>query len=143
MPGHPRTITCWPISTAASARRKRAERRSSPSRGSSGRRARSRNSAGPDPATTPAPAVNSEYGWCPSRRGFLRLLAGWAAMPLPAHSGVRLAAQESRDSVVFTDVTAAAGLLRAKNVSGSPDNKQFLLEEMGCGAAFFDYDHDG
>ena len=44
---------------------------------------------------------------------------------------------------MFTDVTAAAGLLRARNVSGSPDNKQFLLEEMGCGAAFFDYDHDG
>ena len=45
--------------------------------------------------------------------------------------------------MLFTDVTAAAGLLQAKNVSGSPDNKQFLLEEMGCGAAFFDYDHDG
>ena len=29
------------------------------------------------------------------------------------------------------------------NVSGSPDNKQFLLEEMGCGVAFFDYDNDG
>ena len=28
-------------------------------------------------------------------------------------------------------------------MSGSPDNKQFLLEEMGCGAAFFDYDNDG
>ena len=26
---------------------------------------------------------------------------------------------------------------------GSPDNKQFLLEEMGCGVAFFDYDNDG
>ena len=32
---------------------------------------------------------------------------------------------------------------RAVNVSGSPANKQFILEEMGCGAAFFDYDHDG
>ena len=29
------------------------------------------------------------------------------------------------------------------NVSGSPDNKQFLLEEMGCGVALFDYDNDG
>ena len=29
------------------------------------------------------------------------------------------------------------------NVSGSPDDKQLLLEEMGGGAAFFDYDHDG
>ena len=31
----------------------------------------------------------------------------------------------------------------ARNISGSPGDKQFLLEEMGCGAAFFDYDHDG
>ena len=46
-------------------------------------------------------------------------------------------------AVVFTDVTAAAGLSHAVNVSGSPDNKQFLLEEMGCGVAFFDYDNDG
>ena len=46
-------------------------------------------------------------------------------------------------SVVFTDVTAAAGLLHARNVSGRPEDKQFLLEEMGCGAAFFDYDNDG
>ena len=45
--------------------------------------------------------------------------------------------------VTFVDVTAAAGLLRARNVSGSAENKQFLLEEMGGGAAFFDYDHDG
>ena len=50
---------------------------------------------------------------------------------------------DERSRVVFTDVTAAAGLSRAGNVSGSPDNKQFLLEEMGCGVAFFDYDNDG
>jgi hypothetical protein len=50
---------------------------------------------------------------------------------------------EHGGTVLFTDVTAAAGLARARNVSGSPENKQFLLEEMGCGAAFFDYDHDG
>ena len=37
----------------------------------------------------------------------------------------------------------AAGLSHALNVSGSPDNKQFLLEEMGCGVALFDYDNDG
>ena len=46
-------------------------------------------------------------------------------------------------ALLFTDVTAAAGLMNAKNVSGHPANKQFLLEEMGCGAAFFDYDNDG
>ena len=58
-------------------------------------------------------------------------------------ASARLAAAQSRSSVVFTDVTAGAGLLHAANVSGSPENKQFLLEEMGCGAAFFDYDNDG
>jgi hypothetical protein len=44
---------------------------------------------------------------------------------------------------VFTDVTAAAGLSTALNVSGSSADKQFLLEEMGGGVALFDYDHDG
>jgi enediyne biosynthesis protein E4 len=44
---------------------------------------------------------------------------------------------------IFTDVTEAAGLSRALNVSGSPELKQFILEEMGCGVALFDYDNDG
>jgi hypothetical protein len=47
------------------------------------------------------------------------------------------------DGVVFTDITQEAGLTRARNFSGPVTDKQFLLEEMGCGAAFFDYDHDG
>jgi hypothetical protein len=46
-------------------------------------------------------------------------------------------------AVTFTDITAAAGLSHALNVSGAPANKQFLLEEMGCGVALFDYDNDG
>jgi hypothetical protein len=50
---------------------------------------------------------------------------------------------EERSRVAFTDITTAAGLSRAVNVSGSPDNKRFLLEEMGCGVALFDYDNDG
>jgi hypothetical protein len=33
--------------------------------------------------------------------------------------------------------------MHARNTSGSPGDKQFLLEEMGGGAAFFDYDNDG
>jgi hypothetical protein len=49
----------------------------------------------------------------------------------------------SPSPVVFTDVTKAAGLAAAINVSGPAANKQFLLEEMGAGVAFFDYDHDG
>ncbi len=62
------------------------------------------------------------------------------AMGLADH---RLLAAEGAPPVVFADITAAAGLSHAANVSGSPANKQFLLEEMGCGAAFFDYDNDG
>jgi hypothetical protein len=43
----------------------------------------------------------------------------------------------------FTDITAAAGLARARNVSGAPADKRYLVEEMGCGVALFDYDNDG
>jgi enediyne biosynthesis protein E4 len=80
--------------------------------------------------------------WTHSRRDFLRALgrAGTAAL-VPSIPGSR--ARDAQAAVVFTDVTAAAGLARVVNVSGSPDNKQFILEEMGCGAAFFDYDNDG
>jgi hypothetical protein len=45
--------------------------------------------------------------------------------------------------ITFVDITEAAGLGAAKNVSGSAVNKQTLLEEMGCGVALFDYDNDG
>jgi hypothetical protein len=75
-----------------------------------------------------------------SRRHFLRIAATCAAAALTPRP-LAFAAEEP--SVVFTDVTAAAGLLHAKNVSGRADDKQFLLEEMGCGVAFFDYDNDG
>jgi len=92
-----------------------------------------------------------------SRRGFLRLLggcAGAASVPVLALdrllASTKLAEQSrastkpgERSRVVFNDVTAAAGLLHARNVFGEPADKQFLLEEMGSGAAFFDYDHDG
>ncbi|HEY7516211.1 MAG TPA: CRTAC1 family protein [Vicinamibacteria bacterium] len=79
-----------------------------------------------------------------SRRLFLRTMGGGlGALLLPGRTWARPPAAEAPRPVVFTDVTAAAGLHRATNVSGSPDDKQFLLEEMGGGAAFFDYDHDG
>ena len=48
---------------------------------------------------------------------------------------LRAGAAPSTASLLFTDVTAAAGLLEARNVSGSPDDKQHILEEMGGGAA--------
>ena len=42
----------------------------------------------------------------------------------------------------FTDVAAQAGLT-APTIYGSADNPQYILETIGCGAAFFDYDNDG
>jgi hypothetical protein len=79
-----------------------------------------------------------------SRRGFLRTMgAAVGAALLPGRGRARPLFAAASHPVVFTDVTAAAGLRHATNVSGSPDDKQFILEEMGGGAAFFDYDHDG
>ncbi len=45
-------------------------------------------------------------------------------------------------AVRFTDITSEAGLGQAINLSGSPLNKQFLLEEMGGGVALLDFDRD-
>ena len=43
----------------------------------------------------------------------------------------------------LVDVAEPAGLGNASNVFGGIDTKRYLLEETGCGVAFFDYDHDG
>ncbi|HEX5482738.1 MAG TPA: CRTAC1 family protein [Terriglobia bacterium] len=52
---------------------------------------------------------------------------------------------EPRQALQFSliDVAAKSGLETAVNVFGGVANKRYLLEEMGCGVAFFDYDHDG
>ena len=42
----------------------------------------------------------------------------------------------------FTDVAHAAGL-RSPVICGSEDHKTYILETVGCGAAFIDYDNDG
>jgi hypothetical protein len=79
-----------------------------------------------------------------SRRGFLRTVGGALGGALLLDGGRRpLLAAAPPPPAAFTDITAAAGLLGAVNVSGSADDKQLILEEMGGGAAFFDYDHDG
>lgn len=46
-------------------------------------------------------------------------------------------------AVKFVDVTREAGLSHARNVSGKPGEKKYLLETMGCGVAFIDFDNDG
>lgn len=42
----------------------------------------------------------------------------------------------------FTDIAAEAGL-RAPLIYGSADHKDYILETVGCGCAFIDYDNDG
>jgi hypothetical protein len=42
----------------------------------------------------------------------------------------------------FVDVAAAAGLHHPV-IYGSPDTKTYIVETIGCGCAFFDYDNDG
>jgi enediyne biosynthesis protein E4 len=85
--------------------------------------------------------MTSGSGRLQSRRQFLQLLGGTSAAVFAGIHDLRAA--DAPLTVVFTDVTAASGLLNAKNISGSVTNKQFLLEEMGCGVALFDYDNDG
>jgi enediyne biosynthesis protein E4 len=79
----------------------------------------------------------------PSRRDFLRALGGGILGLAGVPCSYGLPAADSPTSVVFTDITAKAGLAGALNISGSATNKQFLLEEMGGGVALFDYDNDG
>ena len=85
--------------------------------------------------------MTSGSGRLQSRRQFLQLLGGTSAAVFAGIHDLRAA--DAPLPVVFTDVTAVSGLLSAKNISGSVTNKQFLLEEMGCGVALFDYDNDG
>lgn len=91
------------------------------------------------------PLLNKDPGThrLPSRRNFFRIL-GSSGLLLPLGPiADRLLAETRVHGVTFTDVAVEAGLSSARNVSGDPHNKQFLIEEMGCGVALFDYDKDG
>jgi len=94
-----------------------------------------------------------------SRRDFLRRLGSFGAV-VPASAlltGMQqaMALQKSTAApagrkfgnssadFAFTDVAAQAGLGGALNVFGGVARKRWLLEEIGCGVALFDYDNDG
>jgi hypothetical protein len=97
-----------------------------------------------------------------SRRDFLRQL-GWWGSAVPASvllpelhetaafqkSPASLAGRQPQSSphhdagFYFTDVAARAGLDKALNVFGGVKRKKYILEEIGCGVALFDYDNDG
>ncbi|PYU38935.1 MAG: RNA-binding protein [Acidobacteria bacterium] len=86
-----------------------------------------------------------------SRRKFLAFLAtslaasrshgqGVASRNVPAQprgkpSGIPFLAR-------FTDITRTAGL-RYPTIYGPTDHKDYIIETVGCGCAFLDYDNDG
>ena len=72
-----------------------------------------------------------------ARRALAQGVASHTAKPLarPAPSGRPFLAR-------FVDVAAAAGL-RAPIVYGGVEGQKYILETIGCGCAFIDYDNDG
>jgi enediyne biosynthesis protein E4 len=57
------------------------------------------------------------------------------ASPRPKPSGLPFLAR-------FTDIAAQAGL-RYPTIYGPVDHKDYIIETVGCGCAFLDYDNDG
>ncbi|HEY7352652.1 MAG TPA: CRTAC1 family protein [Terriglobales bacterium] len=87
--------------------------------------------------------MSSRSGLLRSRREFFKVLGKAGGLMLASPCLPLLVTSKQFPHPFFTDVTVPAGLSHAKNFSGSPDNKRFLLEEMGSGVALFDYDNDG
>ena len=55
---------------------------------------------------------------------------------------MKVAASSGAFGAVFTDIAEHAGLIRPV-LYGEEDHKDYILETVGCGCAFFDYDNDG
>ena len=68
-------------------------------------------------------------------------LAVLAAVPAPRAQAPRAATPAALAPVAFQDVAKAAGIA-VQHVNGASADK-FLVETMGSGAVFFDYDADG
>ena len=60
---------------------------------------------------------------------------GVKALPRGKPSGIPFSAR-------FTDIASQAGLT-APTIYGGIDRKDFIIETVGCGCAFIDYDNDG
>ena len=71
------------------------------------------------------------------RRSFIRSLCSTATV----FSLDQLLSGQSLD-VEFVSIAREAGL-KTKTLYGSENRNKYLLESTGCGAAFYDYDHDG
>jgi hypothetical protein len=85
-----------------------------------------------------------------SRRQFVLLSAAACAEPLfgqgVAPRAVKPEAKPAASgrpfNAHFIDVAREAGLT-APVIYGNPDSKDYILESIGCGCAFLDYDNDG
>jgi enediyne biosynthesis protein E4 len=88
-----------------------------------------------------------------TRRELLALMACSAAGPVRAASGQGVSSRSVKPqprgkpsgrpfAARFTDVAAQAGLTEPV-VYGGIDTKAFIIEVVGCGVAFIDYDNDG
>ncbi|MPZ16879.1 MAG: CRTAC1 family protein [Luteitalea sp.] len=74
--------------------------------------------------------------------GLPALGQGMATSGRAVPSGVVVDATDSPFDVRFVDIAVEAGLT-ARNVSGNPSRKQYIVEAVGNGVALFDYDNDG
>jgi hypothetical protein len=74
-----------------------------------------------------------------SRRGFIRSITRTAAV---FTFDQLLRAFAAPLPVQFVNVAREAGL-KTKTIFGDVQRNKYLLETTGCGAAFFDFDHDG
>lgn len=95
-------------------------------------RARMRRLTGPSPRVT--------------RRNLLRVLGSAGSAAIGAHLTTifpQNSAGQALPTPNFVDIASQAGLDQAINQFGDGTDKRFLLEVMGGGVAFFDYDHDG
>ncbi len=99
----------------------------------------------PDPDSQPR---NRRY-W--TRREILALTAvpflpSFGAAQGVASRGVQAAPRGKPSGIPFlakfTDVAAAAGLT-APTIYGAADKKDYIIETVGCGVAFLDYNNDG
>jgi len=85
-----------------------------------------------------------------TRRSFLHYSLGALAVGGPEQGVVsrkakaeqRMAPSGRPFNAQFTDIAKEAGLVLPV-VYGEADHKDYILETVGCGCAFFDYDNDG
>jgi len=85
-----------------------------------------------------------------TRRTFLHYSLGALALGSPGQGVVSRKAKAEQRMVPsgrpfnarFRDIAKEAGLVLPV-VYGEADHKDYILETIGCGCAFFDYDNDG